>query len=127
MTETDWIVNGARIAVVVESARGDSVRFDTITGLTERYVTTGKCGKFLRRNLCPVGQGEYDPTIVRVLPPDDPYVALALARIRVRKVGRMADKAASGFRGDGAEALAVLDEIEQAVRAARQAITGKEA
>lgn len=127
MANTDWIHEGVKVAVVTESAHGDSVKFDTVTSITSRHITTEKCGKFLRHNLRPVGMPEYSPTHVQVLPPDDPHVDVALARIRVRKVGLLAKKTASDFRGDLTEALAVLDEIEQAVRAARAAITGKEA
>lgn len=126
-TGTDWIREGARAVVVTEGAHGTKVQPDTVTGVTERYVVTEKSGKFRRRDMRPAGQPEYSTTVVRVLRPDDPYIATARARIRVRNLGRLVAKTTSQFAGDVAAALVALDEIEQAVRAARQAITGKEA
>jgi hypothetical protein len=123
---TDWIRKGAEVAVITDGAHGCSVRRDTITNITARHIVTDKSGKFQTGTLWPVGRGEYNPTHTQLVPLNDPKVADARAKIRVRNTGTAVYKLTRDFDGDKAAALAVLAEIERAVAVARQAIAGKE-
>ena len=123
-SDTDWIREGARVAVVSNGPHGMSVHADVITSVTQRHVVTSKNGKFQLDGLRPVGRGGYNPTDVQMLPPSDPRVADALACIRTRNLGGTVRKLTDGFTGDVAGALAVLAEIEKAVASTHEAIEG---
>lgn len=129
-TDTDWIREGAQVAVYRESFHGEgSYTTDTITKITKTQIVLTNNQRFRRDHLTLVGSSRYTAPILKPL--NDPAIVQADAANQFRNVTRLADDLArehrNGRRKGVTEVLAMLDEIEQAVREARTAITSKEA
>lgn len=132
MTNTDWIAADARVAELVPSRSGGAsgVHPATIARVTATQIHLDNGNRYNRKTLNPAGKGNsgaggYPGT--KLVPISDPDVQRSLALKELDRVSMTASRAHRKGAADVADVLAALDEIAQAVRAARQAITGKEA
>ncbi len=130
MTDMDWIREGARVAIARYSYSGDiSYTTAAIAKLTKTQIVLDNQQRFNRQHLTLIGGSRY--TAPTLKPLTDPAIVAANTTRQFSEVTRKVDDLArehrNGRRKGEAEILAMLDEIEQAVRAARKAITGKEA
>lgn len=131
-TDTDWIREGALVAVYTTSqGKPASVRITTVERITAtQIVVKGHTStKFRRSTLEPVGtQDAWATRAVALLPVDDPKVIAARAVIRVRNLQRTIAEYVRTNDLDGA--LAVLTQIEQAAADTRtwiNALTAQDA
>lgn len=125
-TDTDWIREGAPVAIYRDSYHGaGSYLTATITKLTKTQIVCDNNQRFNRERLTMLGNSGWTAPVLKPL--DAPEIVRVRNVERFREVTRLADELARDHRnGRRRDVLAMLDEIEQAVRAAREAITGKE-
>lgn len=123
--DQDWIQPGVKVAEF--NHRGfepNIIAITTIERLTPTQIVLTNGNRYNRAKLTRVGDDPYrSPKLVST---DDQSVRDAQARRALRKVTNTAHDLGRVVRGGEDAVLVALDEIEQAVRAARQAITGKE-
>jgi len=121
---TDWIREGATVAEYDGHGYDARVNIATITKLTKTQIVVDNERRYSRERLTPIGGSS---SIRRkILPAADPQVRDVQARRLFHDLEFDVSRMARNFTGGEADVLARLDEIEQAVRAARKAITGKE-
>ncbi len=132
MTDADWIRKGAAVAELVRSQnRGASGVYPaTITDITPTTIKLDNGNRYSRKTLNPSGKGNtgaggYPGTLLA--PIADPEVQRSIALKHLDEVAMTASRRHRDGASNVGDVLAALDEIEQAVRATRQAITGKKA
>jgi hypothetical protein len=127
---TDWIREGATVAEVIPSNnRGASgVSLATIERIAGTHIHLDNGNRYNRKTLAPVkgntGTGGASRAVLR--PADDPDVLRSHALKLLDQASMAASRAHRNGAANVADVLAALDDIERAVAAARQAITGKE-
>ncbi|GGM27522.1 hypothetical protein GCM10011608_10410 [Micromonospora sonchi] len=124
-TDTDWIREGATVAIYRDSYHGEgSYRTTTIIKLTKTQIVCDNNQRFNRERLTMLGNSGWSAPMLKPL--DAPEIVRVHSAERFREVTRLADDLARDHRnGRRRDVLAMLDEIEQAVRAARKSITGE--
>ncbi|MFD6565436.1 hypothetical protein [Micromonospora profundi] len=130
MSEPNWIREGEKVAITRYGYSGNiSYTTATIKKLTKTQIVLDNEQRFNRQYLTLVGGSRYSAPTLKPL--TDPAVIAANTAHQFSAVTRLVDDLAreyrNGRRTGEAEIVTMLDEIEQAVRAARKAITGKEA
>ncbi|MEU7978292.1 hypothetical protein AB0B63_07140 [Micromonospora sp. NPDC049081] len=127
MTDADWIREGNTVAIYRDSYHGDgSYRTTTIVKLTKTQIVCDNDERFNRQRLTKVGSSSYSSPVLKPL--NAPEVVQAHNAEKFREVARLIEELARDHRnGRRRDVPALLDEIEHAVAAARQAITSKEA
>ena len=130
-TDTDWIAEGAQVAEVVRSHNlgVSGVYPTTIDRIANTWIYLANGNRYNRKTLAPAkgNTGTGNAPSVELLPIDHPEVRRSLALEQLDKVAMVASRAYRSGASSADDVLSALDEIERAVRAARQAITGKEA
>jgi hypothetical protein len=127
---TDWVREGAAVAEVIASNnRGASgVYLATIKRLTATQIHLDNGNRYNRQTLAPIkgNTGTGAAPRVSLRSGDDPDVLRSRALKLLDQVSMTASRAHRNGALNVADVLTALDEIERAVAAARQAITGKE-
>lgn len=123
-TDTDWICEGAKVAVYTTGHAGDRVQFDTVERLTgTQIVLAGRSYRFRRDTLQPVGaRGTWDTETAELIRPDDQRVIDLRARVRLRNLANLIGNAATAQKGGVADVLAALNQMEQAVAETRASV-----
>lgn len=129
-TNTDWIAAGTKVAIFRDSYSGDgSYTTAIIDRLTKTQIVLDNGQRFNRERLTLIGGSSYSAPMLKPL--TDPKVVQANVSVQFREVINLVDDLArehrNGRRKGETEVLAMLDEIVQAARAAREAIASKEA
>lgn len=120
-TDTSWIVEGATVAEYDLRYRENRASFTTIERLTATQIVCANGNRYRRDTLTQVGggRGELRRT-------DDPGVRNSVAGKTLSHLRFEVDNLCKDHRGGADAVLATLEQIEKAVREARDAITGTE-
>jgi hypothetical protein len=87
-TDTDWIIEGAQVAVYSTGHRGTRVRFCKVERLTKTQIVMADGIRYRRDTLRPVGDSasEWRTETTELLPVTDPRVIDARAAARMRNL-----------------------------------------
>lgn len=119
MDTPDWVIEGARVADWGGYGFSRSVSITTVVRLTATQIVCANGKRYRRDTLRGLG----DSYRSELLPLTDPQVVNDLGRQRLSSLRHEIDRLCAGV-GRGVESvLVVLDQIEQAVAAARKAIS----
>jgi hypothetical protein len=116
----DWVQVGAKVAVLDRN----TVSLTTVDRLTDTQIVLASGSRFSRRNGRRIGATAYEAALL--LPLGDPLVRVARTRGQVLRVQSQVELLCKNVTGDQVEALAILDEVEKAVAAARKRIAALE-
>lgn len=128
-TDRSWVAKNAQVAVYTTDTHAPAaVQRRTIARLTDTLVILDDDSRWRRDTLKPSGRKRdtWSTTSSELLPLDDPRVAAARAGTALRNLGRTVEPWLAGKRtqvDDPAAALALLDQVAQAIADTRTRIT----
>ncbi len=122
MSDTDWITEGAEVAILTGGFAGDVVNFTTIERLTATQIVLASGSRYNRKTMRQVGASSawrFD----RLMPADDPRVIAAkTTKARRHAIQNVMTLAESLRNKDEDTQLALLDKLVNAARSARDAV-----
>ncbi|WP_328344720.1 hypothetical protein [Micromonospora sp. NBC_00421] len=129
MSAADWIHEGATVAEYYNSYYDPRVSTAKIARITKTQIVLDNGNRYNMRCAQIGEKRSLAGYSTELRPITDPQVVDTLARAQFADVARLVEVLAGrnkNERTSATDVLAALDQIEQAVHAARQAITGKE-
>lgn len=122
-TDTDWIVEGAKVALYIHGYDRDSVRIATVERLTKTQIVLPEDRRFRREDLVEIGQrGTWDPQAAELMRVDDPRVIDVRAGQRIRGLVAAVERATTGRIVTLATARTALAAIEAEIYTTRTAL-----
>jgi hypothetical protein len=123
MTDTGWIHEGAQVAEYSSHIMRANARITTIERLTKTQIVLANGVRYNRTTMRPVGDTSYRSELI---PADDPRVTAVQVSDLFSEMAAKLEGVLKDVRNRRSSIPDALNEIEQAVRAARRAIASKE-